>query len=63
MKRLTVIATVALPLVVITGFFGQNFDFLTGHISSWVAFVGYGLVLPLGALALLAVYLRRRGLW
>jgi magnesium transporter len=63
MKRLTVIATVALPLVVITGFFGQNFAFLVSHISGWEAFVGYGVVLPLAALALLAAYLKHRSLW
>jgi magnesium transporter len=62
MKRLTVIATIALPLVVITGFFGQNFRFLVDHISSGAAFVGYAIVLPLAALAVLAVVLRRRGL-
>jgi len=62
MKRLTVIATVALPLIVITGFFGQNFGFLVGHISGWPEFVGLGVLLPLAALALLGVYLRRRGL-
>ena len=63
MKRLTVIATIALPLVVITGFFGQNFQFLVDHISGGPAFVGYAVVLPLAAIALLAAYLRRRGLW
>lgn len=62
MKRLTVIATIALPLIVITGFFGQNFGFLVDHISSGAAFVGYAIVLPLAAFAVLAVVLRRRGL-
>ena len=62
MKRLTIIATIALPLIVITGFFGQNFAFLVDHISSGAAFVGYAIVLPLAAFAVLAVVLRRRGL-
>jgi magnesium transporter len=62
MKRLTVIATIALPLIVITGFFGQNFAVLVDHISSGAAFVGYAIVLPLAAFAVLAVVLRRRGL-
>jgi magnesium transporter len=63
MKRLTVITTVALPLIVITGFFGQNFGFLVDHISGWPEFVGFAVALPIAALVLLAVFLRRRGLW
>jgi magnesium transporter len=62
MKRLTVIATIALPLIVITGFFGQNFGFMVDHIDSWSAFIGFGIVLPLAAIAVLLVFLRRRDL-
>jgi magnesium transporter len=63
MKRLTVIATVSLPLIVVSSFFGQNFGFLVDHIAGWPEFVVYGAALPLIGLVLLAVYLRRRGLW
>jgi magnesium transporter len=63
MKRLTVLATVALPLIVISGFFGQNFGFLVDHVAGWPEFVGLGIGLPLAALLLLGLYLRRRGLW
>jgi magnesium transporter len=63
MKRLTVIATVSLPLIVVSSFFGQNFGFLVDHIAGWPEFVVYGAALPLVGLVLLAVYLRRRGLW
>jgi magnesium transporter len=48
--RLTLVATIFLPLSFITGFFGMNFAWLTGHIESqssfWLLGVG-ALVLPL----------------
>jgi magnesium transporter len=60
MKQLTVIATVFLPLTFITGFFGQNFGFLTGHITNWESFVGLGIGIELVALILLLGYFKRR---
>ena len=48
--RLTIVATIFLPLAFITGFFGMNFDWLTTRIESGTAFwlLGVGaLVLPL----------------
>lgn len=60
MKQLTVIATVFLPLTFITGFFGQNFGFLTGHITNWETFLGLGLGVELIAILLLLGFFKRR---
>jgi magnesium transporter len=62
MKRLTVIATIALPLIVISGFFGQNFAWMTDHIAGWPSFAALGVGLPVVFFALLVVYMRRKDL-
>jgi magnesium transporter len=46
-KQLTIIATIFLPLTFLTGFFGQNFAFLTNHVidAEWTFWVfGIGLL-------------------
>ena len=48
MFRLTVVATIFLPLTVITGFFGMNFDWLLKNIGGKSDFLVYGV----GSLAL-----------
>jgi magnesium transporter len=60
MKRLTLIATIALPLIVISGFFGQNFGAMVRNVDSWPAFIGLGVIVPLVAIGVLLAYLRRR---
>jgi magnesium transporter len=60
MEQLTVLATIFLPLTFVTGFFGQNFEWLTSHIDGFVHFLILGiggLVIPLIALWL---WLRRK---
>jgi magnesium transporter len=61
MKQLTVIATIFLPLAFITGFFGQNFGFMVGHLiraawTFWVVGVGSMLATCVGLL----IFFRRK---
>jgi magnesium transporter len=61
MKQLAVVSTIFLPLAFVTGFFGQNFGWLVGHIDSEADFLTLGiggLVIPLG---LMWAWFRRSG--
>jgi magnesium transporter len=59
-EQLTILATIFLPLTFVTGFFGQNFGWLVGHIDGFAAFAIYGLGGLLVPLTLLFLWLRLR---
>lgn len=61
MKQLTVIATIFLPLTFLTGFFGQNFQYLIDAIHSTAAFYVLGLGLLLIPVGTMLALFRRRG--
>ena len=60
-KPLTIIATIFLPLSFLTGFFGQNFSFLTDHVinQAW-AFWALGIGLLAVSVAGLAIWFKRK---
>jgi magnesium transporter len=61
-RKLTVVATVFLPLTVVTSFFGQNFAWLENHIHSLGAFLVFGIGGIAVSLGILYGWFRSAGL-
>jgi magnesium transporter len=59
--RLTIVATIFLPLAFVTGFFGMNFDWMVDQVSSQSAFWLLGLGGCIGALIIIVGFLQRQG--
>jgi magnesium transporter len=60
-KQLTLVATIFLPLTFITGFFGMNFGWLTGDITSFWVFAVYGIGTLLASAAAIYLWFRHSG--
>lgn len=61
MYWLTVVATIFLPLTVLTGFFGMNFAWLVGRIDTALAFFALGIGGAVLATAITWMAVKRRG--
>jgi magnesium transporter len=61
MKRLTIVATIFMPLTWLTGFFGMNFGRLVLNITGWTAFLTFGLATQVLAVVVMLVLFRKQG--
>lgn len=58
-RQLTIVSTIFLPLTFLTGFFGQNFEYLVKGVSSERAFWGFGVGSYLLSLVAIGLLIRR----
>jgi magnesium transporter len=61
MERLTIVATIFLPLTFLTGFFGQNFGWMVRHVDTFEAFAFLGIGGVLVTIAVLLMLFWRAG--
>jgi magnesium transporter len=60
-ERLSLIATIFLPLTAVSSFFGMNFGWMVDHISGFGWFLGLGVVVPVALVLFLLLFIWRRG--
>jgi magnesium transporter len=61
-NRLTLVATIFLPISFLTGFFGMNFNWMNQGLGSPIAFLLLGILLPVTSILLTVLWFRLRGL-
>jgi magnesium transporter len=61
MKRLTIVATIFMPLTWIVGFFGMNFAAMVRGVAGWPMFLVFGIATQIVAVVFMLVIFRRRG--
>jgi magnesium transporter len=60
-KQLTLVATIFLPLTLLSSYFGQNFKFMTDHIEGIWSFLAWGVAAPVLALAVILALMWKVG--